>query len=433
MKTTRLRTLAGSVRAVLRWPRWSREEERAFQSRRLRLMVRHAYEQVHFYRGRLDAAGVRPEEIGGLEDLARLPVVTRAELQATAIEERLARGADLGRLLVSRTSGATGRPMTVAHTRFEHRFRALVVLGAMRRYGLRLTDLQVGLYHRRPGKRWPVPFTARLGLLRMAGVTALASPQEILAQLRALAPDALGGYTGTLAWLTRFMSDDDRRAIRPRLLTCGAEVLTPTHRRQLTEAYGVAPFDLYQCLELGLIAWQCPHGELLHVCGGGAVIEVLRDGMPAAPGERGELVGTTLHAFAMPFLRYQLGDIVTAGPSPCTCGADVATLAAVEGRIADRFLLPDGREAHPFEFAYPLNRAAPWLARFQIVQTAPGAFTVRIEPLPGVVPPASDVEALTALLDERVGAGVRVAIEVVDVIQPDESGKHRPYIPFRSR
>jgi phenylacetate-CoA ligase len=138
-------------------------------------MVRHAYECVPFYRRRFDDAGLRPEDVRGIEDLARLPLLTRAELQATPITDRLAWGFDLDRLLVSRTSGATGRPMMVAHTVLEHRLRAAFVLGAMRRYGLRLTDLQVGLYHQRPAQHWPVPFTARLGLLRHAGVTVVAT------------------------------------------------------------------------------------------------------------------------------------------------------------------------------------------------------------------------------------------------------------------
>ena len=432
MTARRIGSLPGSLWAAARWQRWDRERTQEFQSRRLRLVVRHAYENVPFYRRRLDDAGLRPEDVRGIEDLARLPTTSREELQATPIADRLARGVNPARLLMWRTSGSTGRPLTILRAAAERRLNAGITLGVMRRYGLRLTDLQVGLYHVRAGEAWPTTFFAGLGVLRHVSVSALAPAEEILAHLRQLAPDALGGYAGSLAWLTRFMIDEDRRTIRPRLLTCGAEVLTAPMRRQMTAAFGVPPHDLYASHELGLIGWQCPDGELLHVCGVESLIEVLRDGAPARPGEEGELVGTPLHSFAMPFIRYRQGDQVKVGPSPCVCGADVVTLEAVHGRVADRFVLPGGREMHPYVLAHALNRAAPWLGRFQIVQTEPGTLLARVEPLPGAVPGPAEIETLVARIEERTGGGVRVVVEVVDEIRPGETGKFRTYVPFGS-
>ncbi len=74
-----------------------------------------------------------------------------------------------------------------------------------------------------------------------------------------------------------------------------------------------------------------------------------KDGRPAAPGERGEVVLTALHSFAMPFIRFRLGDIVTKGDSHCACGQPFATIRSVQGRMFDYFPLPDGRLVHPYE------------------------------------------------------------------------------------
>jgi phenylacetate-coenzyme A ligase PaaK-like adenylate-forming protein len=78
------------------------------------------------------------------------------------------------------------------------------------------------------------------------------------------------------------------------------------------------------------------------------ILEVLRDdGRPALPGEEGEVVGTALHSWIAPLIRFRMGDLVTRGAGPCSCGASNSVLTRVQGRVADRFFLPSGRSIHP--------------------------------------------------------------------------------------
>ncbi len=85
------------------------------------------------------------------------------------------------------------------------------------------------------------------------------------------------------------------------------------------------------------MAWECRHSGDLHTCDDGVLVEVLRDGRPAEPGERGEVVVTNLHAYAMPFIRYRIGDLATRG-APCGCGAPFSTIGEITG--TDDRLLP---------------------------------------------------------------------------------------------
>jgi hypothetical protein len=95
---------------LLSHPRTSRERLIAFQERRLRQLVRHAYDNVPYYRRLFDEAGIEPRDIRGLADLERIPVTTKAALQSLGRSEMLTSGMSAARLIARQTNGSTGVP-----------------------------------------------------------------------------------------------------------------------------------------------------------------------------------------------------------------------------------------------------------------------------------------------------------------------------------
>jgi phenylacetate-CoA ligase len=166
---------------------------------------------------------------------------------------------------------------------------------------------------------------------------------------------------------------------------------------------------------------------LYHVAEDSAIVEVLKDGKPAACGETGEVVATALHSFAMPFIRYWTGDLATRGPRRCPCGAPCATLEGIRGRVIDRFTLPDGTKLHPYHLLDPLVKQAPWLRRYQIVQPSVDRVVVKIVPLPGRIPGHDDLQRLRAGLQRPLGSEVSLIFEMVSELPPAGNGKFRPY------
>jgi phenylacetate-CoA ligase len=161
------------------------------------------------------------------------------------------------------------------------------------------------------------------------------------------------------------------------------------------------------------------------------IAEILRDGRPVKPGETGEPVGTALHSYAMPFVRYRLGDLVTRGEARCPCGAAFATIARIEGRVMEHFLLPDGSSVHPYGVVRPLTSEAPSLGRYQIVQDQADHLTVKLAPM--TEPPPGALAALERLITAAFGGQVRVELELVDEIPPEPNGKFRPYYSLVGR
>jgi phenylacetate-CoA ligase len=415
---------AGS--AGLLWgDQWTHERIEAFQARRLRAVVRHAWERVPHYRRLFDQAGLDPDRVRTLADLPGIPLTCRDDLQRAPAAETVAQGFDPAKLVLHRTSGSSGQPLGIRRTWFEDRLLQAWRLRVLSALGFRLTDRRAAVVTARLAGRHA--WYTRLGLLPYEEVDCLLPPGEILSRLRAIRPDVLRGYPATLSWLVDFLTPADRAAIRPRFIITGSETLTSDQRARIGEGFGAPVKDFYGSHEFNLIASECPAGGCYHVSDLTVIAEILKDGHPAEPGEEGELVGTALHSFAMPFIRFRLGDQVTRGESRCPCGASNSTLARVVGRVMDRFELPCGRSVHPYTLVNPLAQRAPWLRRYQIVQEQLDRISVKVVPITGQAPTPETLADLRQAIVENLGTSVSVHIEVVSEIPADASGKFRPY------
>ena len=213
--------------------------------------------------------------------------------------------------------------------------------------------------------------------------------------------------------------------IRPRLVLTGGETLTTQMRQQISQGFGAPVFDFYGSQEYNLLATECPRGGRYHATEWNVILEVLRDGRPAALGEEGEVVATALHSYAMPFIRYRLNDVVTLGETACSCGAPVTTLRRILGRTIEQFVLPDGRLVHPYALVLPLLAEAPWLRRYQIIQDRPNHVRVKIVALTD--PGAGALAAVAQRMAMAVGGQLGVEVVMVEDIPPEPSGKCRPY------
>jgi phenylacetate-CoA ligase len=416
-----------SLDTAVRSSSWTRDGLEEFQKQRLRELVHHAVESVPYYRDLYTRHGLSAVDVPGLVDL---PVAQRTEMQARDARDLVARGLEPGSLVVHSTSGSTGYPFRTYRTLLEDRLLQALRLKRQFNLGLRLTDVRVAITlqgHGSRGKNPDIHFYNRLGLLRRPIVDCLLPADQILDRGSALRPDVLAGYPDALAWIAGQATPEHRRRIQPRFILTGGETLTADMRQRISECFRAPVYDFYGIHEFNLLASECPQTGLYHVAEDSAIVEVLKDGRPAARGETGEVVATALHSFAMPFIRYRTGDLAVRGPSRCPCGAPCTTLERIQGRVIDRFTLPDGTKLHPYHLLEPLVKDAPWLRRYQIVQESVDRLVVKLVPLPGRNPSADDLQLLRTRFQQPLGPGVSVAFETVSELPPAGNGKFRPY------
>ncbi|SRR5579885_927454 len=415
------------MRSLLRRPDATRDEITAFQNKQLRRLITHAYENVPYYRRLFDRNGLKPSDIQSISDLPTIPITSKRDLQSLPVREIISRDVNPEHLIVHITSGSSGEPLTIRRTQLENYLFGLFRLRNAMRVGLRMRDIQANIVLIRPGHprgiRLPVKILRSLGLLRKVDINCLLPPEEIVRRLRNLRPDVLTGLSGVISWISQIISDGDRSVIRPRLVLVGGEVLTPLMRMQITEAFAAPVLDYYASYEFGLIACECRETGELHTCEDNIIIEVLKDGHPAATGERGEVVGTNLHSFAMPLIRYRLGDIVTKGTETCRCGQPFSTIRAIQGRMIDYFLLPGGRIIHPYEITVPSLLGTGWIRQYQLIQEREDRIALRV--VPSTTPTTQELTRLKQSVITVIGQGVEFDVILVPEIQFEPNGKFR--------
>lgn len=416
---------AGDIAAVGRRRRLAFDAVRGYQNRMVRGLLAHAFRGVPYYRALLEAAGLGLADLDGLDALGRFPASTKKAIRKAPPGSLFADTARTERLLSFRTTGSTGVPLLVSRTRAEDLLFHLFRMRAIRSYGLRARDRVVRV---RSGNAGYVPMSWRLcraaGLFRQDMVDTARTPQENADALLAMRPDVVTGYSSSLARIARVISLERGTALPLRFAVGGADMLTPLLRKHIRAAFAAPVYDTYECVEVGMMAWECPETGLFHVCDDNIVLEVLRNGRPAREGETGEVVVTSLHLRAMPFIRYRLEDLVTVGPDRCPCGLPFRTLRAIEAKRQDYFRLPDGRELYPWAISLHLLDHAPWILQFELVQETADRVVLRAEALPAPTP--AELGRVREGLRPLLGPGVTFEIVVVPALTPTPGGKFWP-------
>jgi phenylacetate-coenzyme A ligase PaaK-like adenylate-forming protein len=391
----------------------SREELEALQGRLLRAAVRHAYENVPFYRRRWDDAGFDAPGFEG--DLARIPVSDSGETR-TAIErgELFAADADLSQARTFQTNGSSGRSLRVPRGTVEQRLWRAMGLRAWLEHGFRWTDVTL----RFDSQSGPDHFLQRAGISRTVWVSNEQPLEERVRQLVATAPQVVVGTPTVLRRVCALLEADSSSLPPPRIVFSQGEILDSRTRATIERALGTQPFDLYGATEVGYVAWQCEQRQALHVNAEAYVVEVLRDSRPADPGEVGRVVITDLRGRTMPLLRYDTGDLAVAGEEHCACGRALPLLGRMEGRARASLSRPDGGVVTTREV---IEGVALPPDRFRVHQERDGA--VRLEVVPGEdgAAAAASLAALVGQAEVGVSATLREPLADAQKAQPVRS------------
>ncbi|MEM3702980.1 MAG: phenylacetate--CoA ligase family protein [Candidatus Bathyarchaeia archaeon] len=331
---------------------WNHDRLVDYQSRKVREIVKYAYDHVPFYHSSFRQLGLKPDEIRSVEDLKKLPIVRKGELQKNAGKTTSEEFCST-KLIVESTSGSTGQPLLYYLTKSENEFRKAKLLRA---------NIGCG---QKPRDRWVVitsPLYARrssmAGIQKLLGIFApmtasvFDGTDEQIALVNRARPDVLEGYSSSLLLMAKEIEKKGIAVSKPRMVIGGADLLGD-HERFFIEKMFDAPFyDQYGCNELEVLAWQCQEKGEYHIDADTVVMEFLDDnGEEVASGETGEIVCTSLFNRAMPFIRYAVGDVgVPSEENECSCGRTFPLMKLVEGRKDSFIVLPNNRVVSPWVF-----------------------------------------------------------------------------------
>ncbi|MFQ5963206.1 MAG: phenylacetate--CoA ligase family protein [Candidatus Scalinduaceae bacterium] len=340
------------------------DDLKTLRNRKLRAVISHAYENVPYYRSLFNSAGLSPEDIRTVEDLRYVPITTKDDLKAVGVENSISKGTDVSSCLRVNTSGSTGKPFTVYLTQGEARihrliaFRTLISMGFQRRD--RLAILGPIFPHRSR-------LFQHLGFYRIEHIMPFLSPEEQIKRLQRMSPTLLWAYPTVLKTLLRRVNYRLSKFVAPRALIYSAEVFDEVTKERIRADRYMEMFNFYGAIEAGRIAAECQAHEGLHVNADNVILECLNGDRPAKAGTPGSAVITTLNAFAMPLIRYRLGDICTFLEKTCSCGSSFPLIGPPIGRESDMIRLPSGKILSPFVFSHFLRNIG-MITQFRIIQ-----------------------------------------------------------------
>jgi len=426
---------------------WPADKLRAERERRLRALVRKAQESSPWHRERL--GGIDTDALRE-EDLESLPTMTKDDLMANwdgiVTDKRLSL-----EMVESHLEGLTGDAYLLDY------FHAVASSGSSGRRGVFVYDWEGWLTHGLGALRFGVRTAAKhaqsgpsvvaiIAAERATHVTSALSQtfsnpamamqrvpvtlpiDEMVAQLNALQPTALGGYPSMLHLLAERARAGELR-IHPRRILSSAEPLLPEARRAMEEVWGGRVVNGYAASEL-MIAGSCEAAGC-HIVDDLIFFEPVDGFGKAVPADvtSDKVIVTNLYNMALPLIRYELTDEVTVLSMPCACGSSFRRLDDVHGRMDDVFRYGGDIRVHPHVFRSPLGRQRAVIA-YQVRQTDRGANIdvqligdLRVKDLQGEIEGAL----------RKVGlANPEITVTPVHSLDRGATGKLKRFIPLGS-
>lgn len=397
----------------------SRDEIGALQLQRMKWSLRHAYDNVSFYKKSFDEAGVHPDDLTSLSDLAKFPFTVKQDLRDhypfglfAVPREQIAR--------IHASSGTTGQPTVVGYTKNDLEMWHSVVARSLRASGLRAGDVLHNAY----GYGL---FTGGMGVhggAEAAGLTVVpVSGGMTQRQVRLIEDFKADGITVTPSYALSILDEYAKQGLDPRdsplkVGIFGAEPWTNAMRKEIEDAFDMHAVDIYglsevigpgvanECVETkdGLHVWEDHfYPEIIDPETG----EVLPDG------ELGELVFTSLTKEAFPIIRYRTRDLTRLLPGTAR---SMRRMEKVTGRSDDMIILR-GVNVFPTQIEEQLMEVPALAPHFQIELSRPDRMdlmTVHVELAEGLSADARDAAAKSLSGKVKSNVGISVKVNVTD-------------------
>lgn len=296
----------------------------------------------------MNKAKVKPSDIKSVEDLHKIPILTKSEVQRN-FNSLLSREISMKRCRKEETSGSTGMPLTIIT---EKKASYVLTANTLRHYvengGKLFRDRYVLLISRRlSNERTRLgSFLWHLGIFRRATMCTQDRLEDIFDRLVCFGPDVIKSYPSFLVLLAREL-EKSGNIIHPRLIFGSGELLDAWSRKLINSKFEIEMLDIYGCTEAGDIAWECSEHVGYHMNMDLVVTEFAKDGEHVTVEETGEIILTPLWNYVMPLIRYRVGDAGALSSECCPCGRGLPLMKVLEGRFEDFIILPSGRIISP--------------------------------------------------------------------------------------
>jgi len=402
----------------------SRDEILFRQLEQFKHLIKYAYNNSKFYKNLYSKESIYSEDIQSFDDIKKLPVICKNDLQ-NHIEEMFSTSFPKSQRYENSSGGSTGRPTVFYGDKksLPKLFGAYIRsdkwtgwnIGEKSIY-LWGADRDINMVHAYKEKIVQA-LVYRAKILNAFDIKEkdMELFSEILIKER---PSLIVAYSSVAVKFASFIRDKDIKGIKPKGVICSAETLTQKDRNLIEGVFHCKVQNRYGSREVGLIAAECEKQEGLHINAENLLVEFhpINDEK-----EDGEVIITDFNNYAMPLIRYNMGDISGPITKNCSCGRGLPLMSPVTGRTSDFISHPEGHLIHGEYFSH-LFYGMRGIKQFQVIQDSLSELKVKIvsDDL------TSDMEkSIKQKVREIMGDNVKTIIQEVDSIPILSSGKYR--------
>jgi phenylacetate-CoA ligase len=404
---------------------WTGDQIAEYQDNAVRGLVRHAFAHVPFYRDRMRAAKLHPDDVRGVRDLPLLPVTTKDDVRAHAPRLR-ATNVRRSSVVAMHTSGTTGTALHFDVDRRAVPFRWAVWWRHRLRFGVRPGGWHVNFTGKPvvPPSNTHPPYWRRSRPMQqyLVGMQQLtpATITSLATDLDRFATPFWSGYPSIVHVYCRLAAEAGiALANPPQFVFTGAENVLDAQRRDILALTGATLSDQYGFTEGAGNASHCErfayHEDFEYgvlECGDPEVLE---------SGEvRGRIIATGFSSLGFPLIRYDVGDVGVwaADDHRCPCGRASRVLTRIEGRVDDYVITPEGRRIMRFDYLF---KDTLGIREAQIVQERLGEIVVRIVAEQQTA--RAEMERVRELVAAWISPRIAVRFEVVEALPKRANGK----------
>jgi len=410
-----------------------------YQDKALRRVVKYAY-TIPLYHEKYKEADVHPNDIKGIEDIGKLPFITKDDLRENYPDRIIPKGFDKERNFLLSTSGSTGKPVFVYVDVFSAIKSLIAFVRSLKSYGgswqktkiLMVIDTAPGSLEHTVFGESTLPFLKKFMALKNIKYIDLAKkPELIIKEIDEFQPEFLASDPGMLRKLAFLKNNGYGRNISLTCILSGGAMLDSYTRTYVENSFNTKIMDTYGTTEAGPLAFQCNKENYYHVHSDFVYLEFLDDKNKPVPSDTsGRLVVTKLYGKGTPIIRYRgIEDFVTPTTKKTCCELSSQTIKQIEGRSTDILILPEGKTLSPLSItsipAKVMDKFKTYkIKQFQIIQQKVNEIEILIvidEKLRNKGPSVKTIlEELKKQFSEKIGHGVNIEVHEVDEIQKND-------------
>ncbi|KKG07102.1 capsular biosynthesis protein [Methanosarcina mazei] len=360
----------------------SYEEQKSQQEKKLQNMIRFAYENVPYYHKLFKELNILPGDIRTIEDLEKLPILTKDAIKANFDDFKPANLSSM-KYYIKATGGSTGTPFRFRFSKSDRFLSAAILYRGWGYGGYKLGD--------------KMAFLAGSALDVGTGSSVVKKTHEVTRNLKKLSsfdmgiqdmekytkiinsfnPRFLRGYASSIDFFAKYVNESNKQMEFDAVFTT-AEKLHPHMKKNIENTFSCDVLDGYGLYDGGVSAFECQEHSGLHMDTERSIMEIVDENGFQIENGVGRIIATSLHNFAMPFIRYDTGDLGNLVEDICGCGRESKLLKEVIGRQQEMLQTPEGKFVHGAFFNSYMFGKISGVVEFQVIQKSLENIVIKI-------------------------------------------------------